>query len=174
MARRRGFEALMQIVGESWCLGQSYSGDGKPVQVTDFIPATGTVTADQFVEWVFLASPPDAFDGSPKWERARVAIRAAFVRHMGGEAVDAGALRWTIVEGRAPPMIPLGHPGLFARNLTDAELEAYREIHGAESREWILAQRELSRRRHPLWKALILLAVWLTGAVVLARQFGWL
>ena len=45
----------------------------------------------------------------------------------------------------------LPDPVAYARGLSDDQLMQYEEIYGEKSREWIIAQRELSRRRYPLW-----------------------
>jgi hypothetical protein len=63
------------------------------------IPPDGPVTAGQFVEWLFLAENfnPNAQTG--RWQRRKEALRAAFVKPMGAEAVYARLLRWS----GAPP-----------------------------------------------------------------------
>jgi hypothetical protein len=75
------------------CVGMGFCGcikAGKPLHVDDFIPKEGQVTADEFVDWVILA---DDMDLSLARKESRRAIRAAFVRRMGGETVDAARLR---------------------------------------------------------------------------------
>jgi len=148
MAKLTGFEALMQIVHGEWCLGATMDGLGEVSDVTRFIPETGIVTADQFVEWVFLASDDEARDGTPKWQRAKTAIRAAFVLHMGGETVDAAALRWAESDVPAYARMPLPDPEAFARNLTDEELEEEMNVR-EDWRDRLIAQRELERRGRP-------------------------
>lgn len=169
MAKKTGFEALMQVVAGEWCLGQGFEPDGEHSDMTRFIPATGRVGADDFVRWAFEASDVAPDDPAPRWERARVAIRAAFVAHMGGEAVDAAALRWP--ESDVPPYarMPLPDPEAFARNLTDEELEE--EMHVREDwRDRLIAQYELERRRRP--------APWIpwacSAAVLLFLCWAWL
>jgi len=54
------------------------------------------VTADQFVEWVFLADNMNPNDGPDWYPTHKSNIRAAFVEHMGGDVVDAKLLRWEI------------------------------------------------------------------------------
>jgi hypothetical protein len=147
MAAESDFEALMRVVCEQWCLGQSMNEVGESSDLRRFIPETGTVTADQFVEWVFLASNPETLNPAPMWRRARVEIRAAFIRFMGDELVEASALCWPGGPGSQPLYLPLPNPEAFARNLTAGELEGYEQIFGKTSREWILARRELDRRR---------------------------
>ena len=90
-----------QHVSRQWCgrelrRGESEPGtaDGKLLHVSMFIPDEGVVTADQFVEWVILADRDDPDQDPDKWRPIKDAVRAAFVKHMGGEVVDARALRW--------------------------------------------------------------------------------
>jgi hypothetical protein len=168
MAAKTGFDALMREVCENWCLGQDMGETGNLSDVRRFFPETGTVTADQFVDWVLLASRPDARGPAPIWQRGRIAIREAFVRCMGGEAVDARALRWPGGPEDQPRYLPIPNPDKFTRNLTEEELTAYEERFGADSREWILAKNELARRRRPprIWSAL------LGGALLLALMSG--
>jgi hypothetical protein len=86
------FDALMNQVCVSW----GYCGcikDGKPLHVDSFVPAEGPVSADQFVEWVFLA---EDLDPSQAQEPHRRGLRAAFVKHMGSEVVDAKELHWRV------------------------------------------------------------------------------
>ena len=63
----------------------------QPLHVDFLIPARGPVTADQFVEWVFLADNLNPNLDPERWQPHKDAIRAAFVRHMGAEIVDARA-----------------------------------------------------------------------------------
>lgn len=89
---KAGFDALW----DDLCAGWGYCGtvkNGKAICVTDFIPERGLVTADQFVDWVFLgdAMEPDAHTGM--WQPHKDAIKASFIKDMGGEAVDASRLR---------------------------------------------------------------------------------
>jgi hypothetical protein len=173
--KKTGFDALMHVVCAEWCLGRARTEEGDPIDVTQVIPEAGAVTADQFVEWVFLASYEDARQPKPMWQRARVAIRAAFVQHMGGETVDAAALRWAAPDPFPIRNLPICDPEAFTRNLTEDELLDYKMESGEKSREWILAQNELARRdAPPLWSHLLAAAV---SLVVLAywvhRIFGW-
>jgi hypothetical protein len=175
MARKSGIEALMHVVSAEWCLGSVMHGDGEVSSVTQLIPKTGTVTADQFVDLVFQVSSREARDPAPVWQRARAAIRAAFVQHMGGETVDAAALRWDVVDVLGRPMLPLPDPEAFARNLTDEELEE--EMNAREDwRDRLIAKRELERRRRPagwiLWAAFYA-AVILLLLELLFRPWFW-
>lgn len=87
---QRNFDTLMHAV----CVGYGFCGsiqDDKPVHVTDYLPECGQVSADQFVEWLFLAEGLRQ-DLAPL--RHRRALRGLFVEHMGAEAVDASLLQW--------------------------------------------------------------------------------
>ena len=141
-----GLKALMQVTCADWCLGQGIRPNGEPTSITDFIPDTGTVTADQFVEWAFLAAHIDPGDATPRWQRAKIAIKEAFIRHLGADSADASAFR-SQSDKLSRIQLPLPDPEAFARNLTDDELIQYESDYGSESREWILARREISRRR---------------------------
>jgi hypothetical protein len=88
-----GFGALM----DEACVGWGFCGcmkNGQDLHVTLLVPPEGPVTADQFVEWLFLADNLNPNDSSVAVQRQKAALRAAFVRHMGGEEVDASMLRW--------------------------------------------------------------------------------
>lgn len=138
----------MQVVCAQWCLGRRFEPDGEYSDMTRFFPATGSVGADQFVRWAFEASAVRPDDPAPRWRRARAAIRAAFIAHMGGEVVDAAALRWDEVDVLGRPRLPLPDPEAFARNLTDEEL--VEEMGAREDwRDRLIAERELDRRRRP-------------------------
>jgi hypothetical protein len=164
MVKESGFPALIRLVAEQWCIGSRMDGDGNTSDLRRFFPETGRVTADQFVEWVFRASGPDARGPAPMWKRAKAEIRAAFVTYMGAESVDVGDLRW---DGPQPEFLPLPDPEAFTRNLTEEELRDYREEFGERSREWILAQNELRRRRSlPVWAALFVLGALLAALIL--------
>lgn len=141
MGERTGVDALIHVVAAQWCIGYTWEEDGEDRDFRRFIPRSGTVTADQFVDWVFRGSSPDALETPALEQRARADIRAAFVRHMGGEAVDAAALHWPHEH------LPIPDPEAFARNLTAEELLGWRDLYGEDSRDWIIAQNELRRRR---------------------------
>jgi hypothetical protein len=75
--------------------GMGYCGsviDGEPRDVSDYIPEAGPVTADQFVEWVFLAEGLDHI-GSAHAEQ----MRTDFVELMGSDVVEANALQYALV-----------------------------------------------------------------------------
>jgi hypothetical protein len=90
---KHDYNALMNevCVGLGWCGGMV---DGKPSHVYDFIPETGPVTADQFVDWLFLADGMVPTAEPDKWQKHKDMLRDAFVRHMGSAVVDASMLKW--------------------------------------------------------------------------------
>lgn len=67
--------------------------DGTPSHVGDFIPSSGPVTADQFVDWLIIAEGLDLTAFSEHRAPLRRRLRAAFIQHMGAEVVDASALQ---------------------------------------------------------------------------------
>jgi hypothetical protein len=93
MPRKPNFETLMSAV----CGGYGYCGsvqDGKFVHVTDFVPSRGKVTADDFVDWLFLAEG-ERWLGDAIAMKHREALRGYFIGHMGSSVVDAHRLRWS-------------------------------------------------------------------------------
>jgi hypothetical protein len=94
MDERSGYDALMHEVSVQ--LGFCGSIRGGQVTHVDFIiPPNGPVTADQFVEWVFLADGLNPNVDAAKWQPIKDKLRAAFVKHMGGQAVNAEQLQWS-------------------------------------------------------------------------------
>ncbi len=95
MKVKPGFDALMHevCVGMGWCGGIV---DDKPCHVRDFIPDEGTVSADQFVDWLFRADNLDPYAKLEIWQPHKDMLRAAFVKHMGSDVVDARALRYDL------------------------------------------------------------------------------
>ena len=95
MSGSTSFSSLMHevCVQRGWCGGIV---DGKPTHVDDFIPASGTVSAAQFVNWLFLADGMDPDADPDKWQSHKDELRAAFVRHMGADVVDASRLKWDL------------------------------------------------------------------------------
>jgi hypothetical protein len=89
VVRNRALDALIQEIANMGFCG-SVMGDGSPSHVSDFIPQTGTVTADQFAEWVMLAEGLEPFAGS----EYQASFKKLFIQHMGSEAVDASDLVW--------------------------------------------------------------------------------
>lgn len=94
MMSKVGYDALMHEV----CVGLGFCGcikHDQPLHVDLFIPSHGVVTADQFVEWVFLADDMNPNTEREQWQLHKEAIRTAFVRHMGSEVVDVMQLQWS-------------------------------------------------------------------------------
>ena len=80
---------------EEICGGMGYCGsvvDGEPRHVDMYVPETGLVTADQFVEWVFLAEGLNPV-GSLHADQ----MRRAFIKHLGSDVVDAETLQYSLV-----------------------------------------------------------------------------
>ena len=78
-------------VGHGWCGGIV---DGAPSHVDDFVPEKGPVTADQFVDWLFLAEGVDLVEEHDRWADQKTALIGAYVRHLGSDRVDASRLKW--------------------------------------------------------------------------------
>lgn len=88
MTLKRAYDALLQEV----CVRYGFCGsiiDGQPRHVDDFVPERGSITADQFTNWLFQAEAKDR----AQFEQHRSSIKAAFVRHLGSETIDAATLR---------------------------------------------------------------------------------
>jgi hypothetical protein len=64
----------------------------------------------------------------------------------------------------------LPDPIAYARALSEQELWAYRTIYGEQSREWIIAQDELRRRRWPIWRRVLYGGIWAAAIAVLGWQ----
>ena len=88
MARPNAFDGMMHefCAGLGWC---GFVKDGNPLHVTDFIPDTGAVSADEFVSWIIMAEglTPALLSASEARQ-----LKAVFVKHMGFEIVDASKL----------------------------------------------------------------------------------
>jgi hypothetical protein len=91
---KSGYEALMHCVCGDWGFCGCVKND-KPLHVDDLIHETGLVTADQFVEWVFLADNMNPNSDIETWQKHKDAIRTAFISHMGSDVVDACRLKWS-------------------------------------------------------------------------------
>jgi hypothetical protein len=89
------YNSLMHdvCVNRGWCGGIV---NGEPLHVDDFIPETGPVSAEQFVDWLFLADGVDPSSEPTKWQKHKTGLREAFVRHMGADVVDASKLKWDV------------------------------------------------------------------------------
>lgn len=67
----------------------------------------------------------------------------------------------------------LPDPAAYAQGLTKEELLAYREIYGEDSREWVIARRELGRRIPTTFQKL---RPWIAVAylaIVVTAYFWW-
>jgi hypothetical protein len=87
------FGALLHEV----CVERGWCGsvvDKEPLHVTDLLPDTGQVTADEFVTCVFRADGVHPDEDWAKWQKHWNGLRDAFVRHLGSDTVDAGRLTW--------------------------------------------------------------------------------
>ena len=91
MGRPTKFDGMMHDV----CVGLGFCGDvidGTLRHIVDYIPESGSVSADQFSSWVLAAEGMPSEVGDPFWSE----IRAVFVRHMNAEIIDAETLRGQI------------------------------------------------------------------------------
>ena len=86
------FDALLHevCVDHGWCGG--LVGD-KSMYVTDLLPKSGEVTADQFVSLLFQADGVDPAEDQTKWQPHLCKLREIFIRHMGSEKVSAELLQ---------------------------------------------------------------------------------
>jgi hypothetical protein len=67
---------------------------------------------------------------------------------------------------------PLPDPVAYARDLPEEKLLEYKKIFGEESREWVIAQQELARRRYPVWAKLLWTSVAIAvGIWVIVKLF---
>jgi hypothetical protein len=93
MGRPNAFDGMIHefCVGMGWC---GCSKDGKRLHVTDFIPETGPVSADEFARWLIMADglDPDQLSAS-EIRRWVPQLKAVFVSHMGADVIDASNLR---------------------------------------------------------------------------------
>jgi hypothetical protein len=93
MSRPNAFDGMMHefCVGLGWC---GCVKDGRPLHVTDFIPVTGPVSADEFARWLIMADGLDPNQLYPSESRSWMPqLKAVFVKHMGADVIDAGKLR---------------------------------------------------------------------------------
>ena len=63
---------------------------------------------------------------------------------------------------------PVPDPRAIVRGYTDEQLRKYQQFYGEQSREWIIAQDEWSRRRYPLSVKILWNLIALAVAVALA------
>ena len=93
MGRPNSFDGMMHefCVGLGWC---GCVKAGKPLHVTDFIPETGPVSADQFARWLIIADGLDPEElCASELRRWLPQLAAVFVKHMGADVIDASKLR---------------------------------------------------------------------------------
>jgi hypothetical protein len=93
----KGYDALMDIACPDWGFCGCIKNDTN-LHVDLLIPSTGPVSADQFVEWLFLADDMNPNSNPEKWQRAKQALRDAFIDCMGADVVDASRLVWSNCE----------------------------------------------------------------------------
>ena len=101
MTTKEGYDALMHYVCVEWGFCGCVKHE-KPMHVDFIIPPSGPVTADEFVRWVFLADNLNPNLASEGASRQKEGIRAAFLKYMGAEVVDAKRLRWSFAADDNP------------------------------------------------------------------------
>ena len=93
MGRPNAFDGMMHefCVKLGWC---GCVKDGKPLHVSDFIPETGPVSADEFARFLIMADgfDPDRLSDS-ELRGLMTQLKAVFVKHMEADVVDASNLR---------------------------------------------------------------------------------
>ena len=99
MTQLSGYDALMHelCVDLGWCGGLI---DGRPSHVDDYIPVSGLVSAAQFIDWLLKAEGFGPETHPERYHRWHTQLRPVFVRHMGGDIVDAQRLQWSNVSDR--------------------------------------------------------------------------
>ncbi|MFK8251224.1 hypothetical protein [Ancylobacter terrae] len=93
MPKRSGFDRLLLAA----CATYGYCGslqDEGFVHVTDFIPERGRVTAEQFIDWLYMADEEPCLGNTSAMMR-REGLRSCFIAYMGSEIVDAHRLRYS-------------------------------------------------------------------------------
>jgi hypothetical protein len=91
MQNRPDFDGLMRAV----CVGCGYCGslqDDGFVHVTYFFPERGRVTAEQFVDWLFMAEGEQRPVSSPSAMLMREKLLNCFIGYMGSDHVNAWKL----------------------------------------------------------------------------------
>ena len=93
MGRPNAFDGMIRefCVKLGWC---GCVTDGKRLHLSDFIPETGPVSADEFARWLIAAEgfDPDQLSASER-RRWIPQLREVFVKHMGAKVVDSSNLR---------------------------------------------------------------------------------
>jgi len=77
MSKPNKFDGMMH----DYCVTHGFCG----LSVTDVIPNSGVVSADEFVGWLLKA---EAFDGKKELQ----VLKDVFVKHMGADQIDAKEL----------------------------------------------------------------------------------
>jgi len=98
MGRPNAFDGML----DEFCVKLGWCGcvkNGKPLYVTDFIPETGPVSADQFARWLIMADGLDVDQPASEIRCSIHRLKAVFVKHMGADVVDASRLRSGINAG---------------------------------------------------------------------------
>jgi hypothetical protein len=92
MGKPNKFDGMMHelCVRLGWC---GCIKDNKPLHVTDFIPASGLVSADEFAKWIIMADGIDPDQVSNDIKRWMSQLKTVFVKHMGADNIDASQLR---------------------------------------------------------------------------------
>lgn len=88
MGRPTAFDGMMHEI----CVGMGFCGsivDNQPCHITDFIPKTGQVSADQFVLWVLRAEGMSDLGSQNEYYES---LKAVFLKHMKADNVDAQTL----------------------------------------------------------------------------------
>lgn len=91
MSENKDFDALLRAI----CVGYGYCGslqDDGWRHVTHYIPERGYVTADDFIDWVFMTDGDEGFRG-PRAMTEREGMRSCFIAYMGSSIVHARRLR---------------------------------------------------------------------------------
>jgi hypothetical protein len=85
-----------------FCVALGWCGcvkDGKRLHITDFIPETGPVSADQFARWLIMADGLDPAQPTSEIRRWIHQLKSVFVKHVGADVIDASKLRSGINAG---------------------------------------------------------------------------
>jgi hypothetical protein len=99
MGRPNAFDRMLH----EFCVRFGFCGcvkDGKPLHITDFIPETGPVSADQFARWLIMADGLDPDEPSAEIRRWIHQLKAVFLKHMGAQLIDVSNLRSESTLGR--------------------------------------------------------------------------
>ena len=73
------------------CVGRGWCGS-----IVNDEPESGPVTAEQLVAWLFQAEGVNPGEEPERWHSHKYALREAFIRHLGGDVVDAQRLKWDV------------------------------------------------------------------------------